>query len=100
EHVEEGVPHGAGADRVEREARSWPIAGAAQLPELVEDAGFVLVLPLPDARHQLLSADVVPGLAFLVADAALHHGLRGDAGVVRPRHIERVVALHAPPANQ
>ena len=54
EQAEERVPHGPGADRVEREPGPLPVAAAAHLLELAEDAGFVLVLPLPDPLDQRL----------------------------------------------
>src|SRR5262249_53530964 len=41
EHLEKSVPHGAGANRIERESRSRPIAGATELLQLVEYAGFI-----------------------------------------------------------
>ena len=100
EHVEERLPHGPAHARIEREARALPVAAAAQFAELAEDALLVLVLPLPDAAHQFLAAEVVARLLLLVAEAALHHGLRGDAGVVGAGHPQGVVALHAPPADQ
>src|SRR5581483_11188444 len=62
EHLEERLPHGAGADRVEREARAGPVAAGAELAQLAEDARLVLVLPLPDAPHQFLAAEVVARL--------------------------------------
>ena len=44
---------------------------AAELAELAEDAGLVLVLPLPDALDQLLAAEVVAGLLLLLARRAV-----------------------------
>src|SRR5262249_61833420 len=96
-HAEERVPHGAGARLIECEARALPVAGAAQLAQLTEDAGLVLVLPLPDALHQLLAAEVMARLLLLLHDEPFHHGLRGDAGVIRAWHPQGVVALHAAP---
>ena len=57
------MPHGPGADRVEREPRPLPVAATAHLLELAEDPGFVFVLPVPDPLDQPLAAQVVPGLA-------------------------------------
>ena len=71
-----------------------PVAAAAHLLELAEDAGFVLVLPLPDALDQPLAAQVVPRLLFLLEQPPLDHRLRGDAGVIGAGHPERVEALH------
>src|SRR5262249_6382986 len=43
---------------------------------------------------------IVACLAFFFAQTPFHHGLRRDAGMVGARHPERVVPLHAPPANE
>ena len=94
------VPHGSGAHRVEREARATPVAARAEFAELAEDALLVLILPLPDAFHQFLAAEVVACLAFLLADAPFHHGLGGDAGVVGAGDPQGVEALHAAPADE
>ncbi len=52
----ERVSHGAGADRIEREPRAVPVAATAHLLELAENAGFVLLLPCPDACDQPFTA--------------------------------------------
>ncbi len=56
-------------------------------------------LPLPDPLDELLAAEVVPVCALL-GQLALDHVLGGDAGVVGAGHPERVVALHALPADE
>ena len=100
EQRQEGVAHGARADRVHGEALPVPVAGAAHRPLLLDDALLVTVLPLPDALHQGLAADVVAGLALQLQQAPLDHGLGGDAGVVGAGHPQRVVAQHPVPADQ
>jgi hypothetical protein len=100
EHPEEGLAHRRRADRIHREALPIPVAGAAHALLLAHDALLILLLPLPDALDEGLAADVVAGLAFEVEEPRLHHRLRGDAGVVRARHPQRGVALHAMPADQ
>src|SRR5262245_32051945 len=100
EHAKEGLAHGSRALVVERERGSLPVARAANLLELAEDARLVLVLPLPDSANQFVAAEVATSLLLFGPDSALHDGLRGDPGVVGPGHPLRVVPLHAPPANQ
>ena len=94
EHLEERMPHRPGALRIEREAGPLPIAGAAHFLELAEDPLFVVVLPLPDAGHEPLAAQLVPAELFLLQQAAFDHGLRGDARVVGARHPQGLEALH------
>jgi hypothetical protein len=50
-------------------------------------------------RDEVLAAQVVAAQAGFL-QLALHDDLRGDAGVVRPRHPQRVVAPHAVVAGQ
>ncbi|OPY10226.1 MAG: hypothetical protein A4E67_00646 [Syntrophaceae bacterium PtaB.Bin038] len=96
-------PHEDLADRpgetlVHGETLAFPVAGAAQALQLVQDDAAVLLLPLPDALDELLPAQVVPRLSLL-GQLLLDHVLRRDPGVVRARHPEGVVALHAPVAR-
>ena len=100
EEAEEGLADSAGADVVEGEAGALPVARAAHELELLQDAGFVLVLPGPDALDEGLAADVVAGLLFFFEEPLLDDGLGGDAGVVGAGHPEGVVALHPAPADQ
>ena len=94
EQLEERLADGPGTLVVEREPRPLPIAAAAHLLELAEDARFVLLLPLPDALDQPFAAQVVPRHLFFLEQPPLDDRLRGDAGVVGARHPERVEALH------
>src|SRR5262245_19407401 len=98
EHAKEGLAHGSRALVVERERGSLPVARAANLLELAEDARFVLVLPLPDSANEFLAAEVAAGLFLFGPDTPFHNGLSRNPGVVGPRHPFRVVPLHAPPA--
>jgi len=61
---------------------------------LIGDDAAVLFLPLPDPRHKRLTAQIVPCKALL-RQLSLHYILRGDAGVIRPRHPEGRMAQHA-----
>ena len=88
-----------GAALIEGEALAVPVAGGAQLFELLDDAAAVLALPLPGALQKALAAQVLLGQALL-----LHRvddlGLGGDGGVVGARQPERLIALHPSKADQ
>ncbi len=43
--------------------------------------------------QELLASEIMPRLLFLLAELALHHGLRGDARVVGPRKPEHLVPV-------
>ena len=49
---------------VHGEAFAVPVAGGAQLAELLQDDAAILFLPLPNTRHQPIAAQVVTALAF------------------------------------
>ena len=100
EQVEERAAHRAGADVVQRESGPPPIAAAAHLLQLAQDAALVLFLPLPDPPDQLFAAQVVARQVLLFLQPPLDDRLRGDAGVVRARHPQRLEALHAFHADQ
>ena len=100
EQVEESVTHGLRADRVEREALAAPVAADAEALELAGDAGFVFVLPFPDAFHQGVAANVVAGLVLVLEKALFDDCLRGDTRVVRTRNAQRVAARLAAVAYQ
>ena len=88
---------GPGQPLVHREPLTGPVHAVAEAAHLAEDAAAVLGLPLPDALHERLAAEVVAGQAVL-GELALDHVLGRDAGVVHARQPERAVALHpAPP---
>jgi len=67
---------------VERVDRAVPVAGGAELAELAEDDAAVLVTPGGGRLDELLAAEVVARLAFLLPEFLLDAGLGGDAGVV------------------
>src|SRR5207249_760252 len=98
EQVEKGLAHGAGADRIEREARALPVTRRAQLAKLAEDAFLVAFLPAPDALDQLLAAEIVARFLLGLGNQLFDRGLRGDAGMIGAGDPERVEPLHAPPA--
>jgi len=98
--AEEGLTNSPCAHSVHGEAGPLPVAGAAHLMELLDDALLILVLPGPDPLHQSLPPYVVAGLAFQLEKAFLHHRLSGDPGMVGPGHPQAVQPLHAVPASE
>ena len=89
-----------GAALVHREALALPVTGRAELFQLADDAVAELVLPVPDSLQKFLAAEVITGLALLLAEVLLDLDLGCDAGVVGARHPQRLVALHALGADQ
>jgi len=90
----EDLAHRPREPLVHGEALALPVAGAAEPLELVQDNPAVLFFPRPDALDEFLAAQVMPGLPFL-CKFLLDHVLGRDPGMVRARHPEGVVALHA-----
>ena len=84
-----------GAALVHGEALALPVTGRAELFQLADDAVAELVLPVPDTLQKLLAAEVITGLALLLAEVLLDLDLGCDAGVVGARHPQSLVALHA-----
>ena len=98
--VYENFPDCLGAALVHREALALPVTGRAELFQLADDAVAELVLPVPDTLQKFLAAEVITGLALLLAEVLLDLDLGCDAGVVGARHPQRLVALHALGADQ
>ena len=97
--VDEDLLNGLGAALVHGKAQPPPVAGAAHGVHLLDDAGSVLLLPLPDPFQELFPAQVVAGQALL-AELLLHLDLGGDAGVVGAGHPQGGIALHPLGADQ
>ena len=95
----EGLAHGAAEALVHGEALARPVAGDAQFAQLADDAAAVFLLPRPGALEELFAADVLLGDA-LGLEGLDHLDLGGDGGVVRARHPEGRVALHAVVADE
>ena len=79
---------------IEREPGPLPVAATAHLLQLADDAGFVVVLPLPDALDQPFAAQFVPAELLLAQQPPLDDRLGGDAGMIGARHPEGLEALH------
>ena len=99
--IDEGLGDGAdhlvvgGPRHAHGEALARPVAGGAEPLQLVDDGPARLRLPGPDLLDEGRTAEFAPaGLAGL-RQAALHHHLGGDAGMVRARLPEHVAPAHA-----
>ena len=92
--ITEGLADGLGAGLVHGEAAAIPVAGYAHALLLLYDTVAVLLLPLPDALKELFAAEVIAGLALLLAEHFLDLYLRCDARVVDAGQPQRGVALH------
>ena len=95
EEAEECVAHGPGADGIEGESRSLPVATATHFLELTENSFFVGIFPLPDALDEPFATELVAGHLLLEKEPFLNDRLGGDAGMVGAGHPEGLVALHA-----
>ena len=94
EEVEKRFAHRPRADLVERESGPLPVATTAHLLQLADDAGFVVVLPLPDAFDEPFAAQFVPAELLLAEQPPLDDRLRGDAGMIGARHPKGLEPLH------
>ena len=97
--VAEHLCHGLGALGVHGEGRAVPVAGCAELAELLEDYAAVLLGPFPGVLEEFLAGEV----GFLYAfrgEFGDDLGLGGDGGVVGAGYPEGVLALHAGAAHE
>ena len=92
--VAEGLAHSLGADIVHREAAAAPVAGDAHALLLLDYTVAVLLLPVPDALKELVAAEIVAGLALLLAQHLFDLYLGRDAGMVNAGQPQRGIALH------
>ncbi|OPZ64179.1 MAG: hypothetical protein BWY83_03253 [bacterium ADurb.Bin478] len=76
-----------------------PVAGGAQLAQLLQNDAAEFFLPLPDPLEKLFPAKLMP-VQPLLRQRRLHLVLSGDAGVVGAGHPQRLVPLHFFPADQ
>ena len=92
---------------VHGERLSGPVGGDTELSQLGGDLATVLLLPLPDLLHELLTTEVVSGLALFLHEVLLHDDLRigrgratylsSNTGVVDAGDPEGLVAAHSLP---
>ena len=93
--LDEDVLDGARVVRVEREAFARPVAGAADLAELLRDDAAEFLFPFPDAGDELLAGEVVARFFLRIADVLFDGGLRGESGVVGAGEPQHLFAFHA-----
>ena len=79
---DEGLEDGLRIASVQRMHLAVPVAGCAELAELVQDDATVLVAPLGCDLDELLAAEVMAGLAVVLTQVFFDARLRGDTGVV------------------
>ncbi len=96
--ADENLAHGAGKIFVHGEIFAVPIDGCAEALHLVEDGAAVKLFPLPHALDKFFAAQVAALPAFF-GEVALHHHLRGDAGMVGAGQPQGDEAAHAMPAD-
>ena len=96
--ADEGLAHGARHALVHGEVLARPVNRGAQALHLLKDHAAVVLLPVPHPLDEGLATHVAAVLAF-GSKLALHHQLRGDAGVIGARQPQRGQAAHALPAN-
>ena len=80
---------------VHRKAFPCPVAGTAQLFQLVNNPIAIELFPLPHLFHKLFAAQIVAGFAFFLAQYFLHLNLGGNAGVVGSGNPKGIKACHA-----
>jgi len=98
--LDEGRSDCGNALFVESEDLAGPVEGATQAPQLVGNVAMALLLVLPHALEEGLSAHVVPRQLLLFGELLLDDDLRRNASVVGAGDPERVVSAHAMPARQ
>ncbi len=94
EQPEEPLSHCPRALIVEREPRALPITTATKLTKLAENAGFILILPFPNALHEPFAAQVVARFLLFLEQPPLDHRLRRNAGMIGAWHPQRIKPLH------
>ena len=97
--VNKDLDDALGACLVHGESSAVPVAGAAELAELLEDDAAMLACPVPGVLEELLAREV--GLLdALLSELADDLGLSGDRGVVGSGHPAGVLSLHARTAHE
>ena len=96
--ADEHFAHGVRKIVVHGEVLAVPVDGGAEALHLVENRAAVKSFPFPDPLNELLAAQVAAFLAFF-GEVALHHHLRGNAGVIGTGKPQGDEAAHAMPAR-
>ena len=96
---DEHLAHRPRQPLVHGEPLAVPVTGGAHALQLVDDGAALLLPPGPDPLDEPVPAEVVAA-QVLGGQLAFDHVLGGDAGMVRARHPQGVVAAHAVVAHQ
>ena len=89
--ADEDLAHGARQAFVHGEVFAVPIDRRAQPLHLVENRAAVMPLPFPHALDESFAAQIARAFLPSRRQLALHHHLRGDAGVVGSRQPQRQI---------
>ena len=85
---------------VHGEAQAAPVAGGAEGFELIDDAVSVFLFPFPYERGEFLSAEVIAGETFFLAEIFFDLYLSGYSGMVCAGNPQCAVALHTLEADE
>ena len=88
------LKHCIGAALVHGKTFSVPVSGGAQLVQLLDDAGAVLLLPVPACFQEFVTAQIMLVHA-LFSQLVNDLNLRCDGCMVRTRLPQSLVALHS-----
>ena len=95
---DEDVAHRSREPVIEREALPFPVTAGAHATQLIQDFAAVAFLVGPDALEERFAANLL-ARAPLLRQQLLDLQLGRDSSVIRTRHPERGLALHACMAN-
>ena len=96
---DEHFAHRARQVLVHREVLAPPIDRHSQALHLLENRSAIEPFPVPHTLDKLLATHLESRLAF-AAQLPVHHHLRSDAGMVRPRQPQSEEPAHAMPAHK
>ena len=97
--VDKDLEHAFTAFLVHSESRTVPIAGSAQLAELLQDDATVFIGPFPGVLQKLVAGKVC--LLDALCGKLVHHlGLGSNGSMVGSRHPAGILAFHAGTAYQ
>ena len=98
--LEKRAANGLDAHVVHGKSRPLPVTRAAHRLQLLDNAGFVLVLPCLHSPDKFIPLEVCPAFSLFRKDTLLDDRLSGNTGVIGAGHPQSVVLLHPTEANQ
>src|SRR5215831_11986739 len=93
--IDEHLEHGLAQALVHGEPLAAPIARGAKALQLIDDGTAALGFPLPHVLDEFVATDLMTPRLLSLHHLALDHELRSDAGVIRARLPQDVLAAHA-----